>query len=439
MKSAFALWLALLAPVSAARVEVAAPVEAPAPAAPVPTLAPAIAPLSAMPPLTAAPLSAPMTTLAAPVATLAAPAAAPEALPVSAPALAAVALPSADASAAAAAEASPPRAVGAAAPAAAAPANEAREQLARLALGLGEAAAPGAPAGADQGALSRFWDFVSDRHPVATQARLQARLDAARALLRESLRDPAIAARVAAALRAERVLAPQMDIPREMILARLQRALDGGTTIRVASPSEARGLGPNTVAAAVTRPDGRVEIRVHPASQTLTRAPPALLATTLLHELVHAEFGLGEYAAYTVETAYYLQLARLVPSIASDPAAAVNEQVRRDVFRGELSGMIAANYGAKLLSHPDDVAALERAGTRQRRRVAAALDDIVGLENAGRWDAMPDKAEWLERRLPREDDRRFYFALLDAEIARLPSGTPFSEVFSRAAATARAH
>jgi hypothetical protein len=439
MKPAFALWLALLAPVSAARVEVAAPIEAAPSVAPVPTLSPALSPSLAAPSLAAAPLSAPTAALAAPtaalaapVATLAAPAAAPEELPAAAPALAVAALPAADAPAAAASAASAPRAVGAAP--AAAPSGV-REQLAQLALGLG---AVDAPAGADQSALSRFWDFMRDRHPAPTQQRLQARLEAARSFLSRSLRDPAIASRVATALRAQRAIAPEMDLPRATILARLERALDAGTVIRIASPSEARSLGSKTAAAAVTFPDGHVEIHVHPDSTLLTRAPPALLAATLLHELVHSEFGLGEYAAYVVETSYYLQLARLVPDLARDPDAAVNEEVRRDVFRGGLAGMIAENYGEKLLRHPDDVAALERDGARQRRRVAAALDDIAALETSGRWDLMPDKAEWLEQRLPREDDRRFYFQLVNAEVARLPDGAPFSAVFLRAAAAARA-
>jgi hypothetical protein len=229
-----------------------------------------------------------------------------------------------------------------------------------------------------------------------------------------------------------------MNVPGDRILARLRQAVDGGATIRVASPNEARVMGPKTDAAAVTYPDGRVEIHANPGAAALTRAPPALLASTLLHELVHSEFGLGEYAAYFVETAYYLQLVRLVPSLAADPAAALNEEVRRDVFRGDLTGMIFVNYGDKLLGQADDVAALERAGARERARVAAALDDVAALEKAGRWERMADKAEWLAKRLPKDDDRRFYFALLDEALAELPDGTPYSAVFARAAAAARA-
>jgi hypothetical protein len=67
------------------------------------------------------------------------------------------------------------------------------------------------------------------------------------------------------------------------------------------------------------------------------------------------------------------------------------------------------------------------------------LDEISALAADGRWERLDDKAAWLERRLPRADDWRLYFALVDAEVARLPDGTSFSEVYARAAAAARAH
>jgi len=447
------LLLSAAAPGLCARVELGAASESAAPSAPT-IAAPTIAPLGSValaPSLSVS--AAPSAALSAPVAlapAAAAPAAlAPSAVPVAVPVAAGVpgAVAAPDAVSAAAAEAAgsdevaAPSAHAAAAPAA--PAGEGdteglRAQLSQLALGIDRASQPGAAADAPQSALQKFWDnYVRDRHPAPVQQNLDRRLEAGRSFLRESLKDPAIAARVAFALKSSSALAPEMNQPREQILARLRAALDGGRVIRVASPDEARTLTARAAAAAVTLPDGRAEIQVHPGSALLTRAPPALLATTLLHELVHTEFGLGEYAAYVVEAAYYLQLTRLVPELARDPDAAFHETIRRDVLNGELAGMITANYGDRLRRNPDDVIALARDAARRRRRVADAIDDVAALNKSGRWDRMDDKSEWLERRLPRAQDRREYFALMNDALARLPDGAPFSAAFDLAAQEAR--
>jgi len=445
---------------SAARVEVGT-VESARPA--LPTVA-AAAPTT-LPPLAMMPLAPALSAGAAPSApaVLAAPAPAAAALPAAAAPAAADFAPAAAADFSPAAAAVAPAATAAgdetsaarvfgrrvapaaesapsAAPATAAPNEAARARLAALALGLGQAARPEADGEESVGAFTRLWDFMNDRQPAPTQQRLQARLDAARSFLRASLSDPLIAERVATALRAQRVIAPEMDLPPSTLLARLRRALDGRMVIRIATPSEARALGAGTNAAAVTYRDGRVEVQVHPDATILTRAPPGLLATTLLHELVHAEFGLGEHAAYFVETAYYARLRAIVPALASDPDASSLETLRHDSFgSANLSTAIVDSYGRKLRGNADDAAAILRVRTRSRTRVAAALAEIGGMWADGRWDRIPDKAAWLERRLPRAEDRALYFELVNAEIARLPSGTPYPTVFAKAAAAARAH
>jgi hypothetical protein len=439
---------ALLAlPAAAARVEVVEPLEAALPSAPAPTLA---APIT----LVAAPLSA----SAAPApALLVAPSAAPSALP-SAAALAvspnAAAVPALAASPDAAPSA-PDRPLfgGSAAPArpvfgrrAAAPAQapaadaasaeDTRGHLAALAAELDRSARPDAAPDAADGALSRVWDFVRDRRPAAEENHLQARLDAAKSFLRSSLDEPLVSGRVAATLRAQKVLTPGMDLPPAVIVSRLRRALAGRIPIRLASPSERSMLGKDTLAVAWTH-DGKVEVLIHPDSEILGRAPPPLLAATLLHELVHAEFDLGEHAAYLTETAYYARLRGLIPGLADDPDAKQLESLLQCLRQGDLSEAIVAAYGKKLKQSPDDIDALARLDRRRSGRVAAALDAIGALAADGSWDRIEDKSAWVAKRLPLDADRKLYFELVQSQAARLPAGTPFAEVFRRAAVVAR--
>ena len=141
----------------------------------------------------------------------------------------------------------------------------------------------------------------------------------------------------------------------------------------------------------------------------------SLLASILLHELVHAVLKLGETSAFMAQALHYQYVRRHrgdigeIPEVDFETARNDPESLLMRHARLHLSGRLIDHllevgaYGRKGLSRrPDDALAIAKIDWRRAQRVQLALLEGESILLKGR----PLGGQWLDERLPVKKDRQ---------------------------------